>query len=86
MLVSKLNTLRKIYKSRGITGLLEATLSKIKIFRRTYNFNRVAREVASHLSEPISLEVYKRLSEGVYYIFGMGVEGDIAEFGTMSGV
>jgi hypothetical protein len=83
MLVSKLNTLRKIYKSRGIAGLLKTTLSKI--FRRTYNFNRVAREVTSHLSEPTSLEVYKRLSEGVYYIFGMGVEGDIAEFGTMSG-
>ncbi len=83
MLISKLNTLNKIYKSRGVTGLLDATLTRI--FRRTYNFNRVAQEVTNHLSNPTSPEVYNRLSEGVYYVFGMGVEGDIAEFGTMSG-
>jgi hypothetical protein len=31
-------------------------------------------------------EVCWKLSQGIYYIYGMGVEGDVVEFGTMTGV
>ncbi|MBU6346144.1 MAG: hypothetical protein KGR70_12695 [Cyanobacteria bacterium REEB494] len=83
MFTSKLRTLGKIYKSQGIFEVVKV-ISR-HFFKPSYNFDQVAKEVTSHLSQVTNPEVYKRLSEGVYYVFGMGVEGDIAEFGTMSG-
>jgi hypothetical protein len=82
VLTSKLRTLGKIYKSQGIFEVVNVIFRQ---FFKPYNFDKVAKEVTSHLSKNPNPEVYRRLSEGVYYVFGMGVEGDIAEFGTMSG-
>jgi len=82
------NKIKRIYRSEGINGLLKATFIKVfKSSKYSPDFKKIARDVTDHLaiSNQTNPEVYKRLSEGVYYVFGMGVEGDIAEFGTMSG-
>jgi hypothetical protein len=45
----------------------------------------IASLVKNVLSDGGKLEVCQRLTQGIFYIYGMGVEGDVVEFGTMTG-
>jgi O-methyltransferase len=80
---------KEIHESGGIQGMIKAIYDKFFKPKSTYyySFERIAREVTSNVSESwrANPEVYKRLGEGVFYAYGMRVEGDIAEFGTMTG-
>lgn len=74
-------------------NLLRLLKNKVKqVFQQKeeYNslideFNQLAVETKANLTHKAHSEVYQKLAHGVYYIYGMGVKGDIAEFGTMTG-
>lgn len=66
-------------------GLMEVLRTGIRRLFRGTGFERIARYTRDHLADE-RFHVSTKLAEGVSYVYGMGVEGDIAEFGTMSGM
>ncbi len=84
----KLSKAAIIYRQHGLKGIMDFLLQKtgIKKNNRQCFFNDIARAVVSHLSQQSKvIQICQKLSEGIYYVAGMAVDGDIAEFGTMSG-
>lgn len=76
--------LRKIVKRI----LPPSILGQIRMLKLKYdraNPMRFHSEWQSALTSDTQPEVYKKLVQGVGYCIGTGVEGHIAEFGTMSG-
>lgn len=81
----KLRTAAIIFKQDGLKGIMRILLQKTGI-NNNLSFNCIASSVVSHLSSKSqTIQICQQLSEGVYYVVGMAVEGDIAEFGTMTG-
>lgn len=51
----------------------------------TQEFIGLAERTKAELNERINNKVYRKLAQGIFYIYGSGVKGDIVEFGTMTG-
>ncbi len=87
MLTRKLKTSIKIFKEKGIKSLL------IHLFKKLINFKSPSKNKYFHeinrcvINEKntFHLNIAKELANAVFYVYGMGVKGDIAEFGTMTG-
>src|SRR3989338_2404979 len=83
-LARKFVTLLQILRQNGFAGAKQALLKNYYFCIQMLRLNKIARHVKSHLSQTtLSFERGKTLAEGIYYIIGSAVEGDVAEFGTM---
>jgi O-methyltransferase len=84
--LSKARTIERRYRERGAKGVLHLLRQKLSGSGDLSFFDQIGKAVVRHLrGNNQRLEVHKKLAEGVSYIVGMAVEGDIAEFGTMTG-
>ncbi|MBT3921936.1 MAG: hypothetical protein HOF21_05100 [Nitrospina sp.] len=83
--IRKLNTALNRYRLGGVKSLWR--LLRMTCLPTRLSFEAMNNAVISHLSEKeIDLVRGKKLSEGVRHVIAHSVEGDIAEFGTMSGI
>lgn len=48
-------------------------------------FQEIADFTSSYVDTEYQFETFRALINGMNYVYGMHVEGDIAEFGTMTG-
>ena len=69
----------------GLLDYLRTLKSGVLKKLERYEFASIASETKNILRDGGKLEVCQKLAHGVYYIYGMGVKGDVAEFGTMTG-
>ena len=81
-LLRRANTALKIFREDGIFRFAEVLFAIIGLSGGV-NFRRVARTALNETDE--SEQVVRSLVNGVKYVFNMGVTGDVAEFGTMTG-
>jgi len=76
------NTALNIFREDGILRFAEVLFAILGVSGGV-NFQWVARTALNETDK--SEQVVRSLVNGVKYVFNMGVSGDIAEFGTMSG-
>ncbi len=57
---------------------------KLSLYKRHRFYQRLKKKTINYLSYSTNEDVIKTLSHSVSYVYGMDVEGDIAEFGTMT--
>jgi hypothetical protein len=81
-LARKAQTALKILQADGISRFTEVLLGILGLAGRV-NFRRVAATALNKVDD--SADVIRSLVRGVSYVFGMGVAGDVAEFGMMTG-
>ena len=74
-----LNFLRKLKRR------VRSRLSPSNAYLEQIEFDRIASEVKLSLQDGAKVEICQKLAQGVFYAYGMGVKGDIVEFGTMTG-
>lgn len=83
IMLRKLNTALSRYRQGGFKSLL--ALMRMKCSPGV-SFNNISNSVSVHLSEEEMIcRVGNKLGEGVRHAIAYSVDGDIAEFGTMSG-
>jgi hypothetical protein len=83
MLKRRINKALKILREYGLGPLVRVLLERVRTRGGRVDFDRVSNTALKELED--SDEVVRALVNGVSYVYGMGVAGDIAEFGTMTG-
>ncbi len=78
----RIKTAIALLANEGFSGFIEALINKI--FISYFRFSSIKRFTLKTLHQEKN-DVIKPLVNGVSYVYGMGVKGDIAEFGTMTG-
>jgi predicted O-methyltransferase YrrM len=83
-ILKKINTVLKILKEDGFKTFLKVLASKVSSpIVANAVFRRISKAASKELDK--NEEVFRALINGAAYVYGMGVQGDIAEFGTMTG-
>ena len=84
LLLRKILTAKRIYKEGGIVSLKRHIIRILKRLNHQSSFYEINRCVNEELDRSY-LEIARTLANAVAYVHEMGVKGEIAEFGTMSG-
>ena len=80
-MLARVKKILGVYRQHGLIGVARVFRTKI---REIVMLRRIA-AAARRQSEIESLDKARALADGVNYVYLMAVEGDVAEFGTMTG-
>ena len=80
----KFKTAKNIYEDGGIKHFPRYLKRNFKRFSKNSQFKEINRLVVKEI-EAHHLNISKEMARSVSYTYCMGVQGDIAEFGTMTG-
>ena len=80
----KFKTAKNIYEDGGIKHFPRYLKQNFKRFSKNSQFKEINRLVVKEI-EAYHLSISKEMARSVSYSYFMGVKGDIAEFGTMTG-
>jgi O-methyltransferase len=86
--LKKINKALKILQEDGFIDFLKVLASKVSSYIvPNAVFKRISKAASKEIgnNDLHNHEVIRALAKGAVYVYGMGVQGDIAEFGTMSG-
>jgi len=85
--MNKLTSLIYYYKNYGFSALLMKVVKVLLSPLRGGKFNIIQKNILNYLEDQNNLNVrYSALANGVSYVYGCAVKGDIVEFGTNTGL